>query len=294
MKIYKNRGSDNMERLRPLNDFIFKKLFGEPESKENLMAFLNALLYNNIGNIKDIEIIKDKELTTDEIINKTGIIDVLAKIEDGTHINIEVQLTDQKNMDKRTLFYWSRIYNRGIVKGENYSNLNKVITINILDFNFIDLEKFHTEFTLRESEYTDYKLTDVLEIHFIEMPKFKKLSNKDLENDRLQRWLMFLRNDISDNELEVLINMDKDIKKAEERLEYLSSDPQTMEIYWERERALYEKANLISTGEHKEKINTILRSHKLGFTIEQIAQIVELKEEDVVSILSKNNIEYRN
>lgn len=283
-----------MERLRPLNDFIFKKLFGEPESKDNLRAFLNALLYNNIGNIKDIEIIKDKELTTDEIINKTGIIDVLAKIDDGTHINIEVQLTDQNNMDKRTLFYWSRIYNRGIIKGEDYSNLNKVITINILDFNFIDLDKFHTEFTLRESEYTDYKLTDVLEIHFIEMPKFKKLNNKDLENDRLQRWLMFLRNDISDNELEVLINMDNDIKKAEERLEYLSSDPQTMEIYWERERALHEKANLISTGENKEKINTILRSYKLGFTTEQISQIVELKEDKVLEILLKNNLGHRN
>lgn len=214
-----------MERLRPLNDFIFKKLFGEPESKENLRAFLNAILYNNIGNIKDIEIIKDKELTTDEITNKTGIIDVLAQIDDGTHINIEVQLTDQKNMDRRTLFYWSRIYNRGIIKGEDYSNLNKVITINILDFNFIDLDKFHTEFTLRESEYTDYKLTDVLEIHFIEMPKFKNLNNKDLENDKLQRWLMFLRNDISESELEELIDMDNDIKKAEERLEYLSSEP---------------------------------------------------------------------
>ena len=283
-----------MERLRPLNDFIFKKLFGEPESKENLRAFLNALLYNNIGNIREIEIIKDKELTTDEIINKTGIIDVLAKIEDGTHINIEVQLTDQKNMDKRTLFYWSRIYNRGIIKGEDYSNLNKVITINILDFNFIDLDKFHTEFTLRESEYNDYKLTDVLEIHFIEMPKFKKLSNKDLENDRLQRWLMFLRNDISDSELEDLIDMDNDIKKAEERLEYLSSDPQTMEIYWERERALYERANLISTGEHNEKVNTVLRSYKLGLTIEQIAKISELKEEQVMDIISKNNLAHKN
>lgn len=207
-----------MERLRPLNDFIFKKLFGEPESKENLRAFLNAILYNNIGNIKDIEIIKDKELTTDEITNKTGIIDVLAKIDDGTHINIEVQLTDQKNMDRRTLFYWSRIYNRGIIKGEDYSNLNKVITINILDFNFIDLDKFHTEFTLRESEYTDYKLTDVLEIHFIEMPKFKNLNNKDLENDKLQRWLMFLRNDISESELEELIDMDNDIKKSRRKI----------------------------------------------------------------------------
>ena len=197
-------------------------------------------------------------------------------------------------MDRRTLFYWSRIYNRGIIKGEDYSNLNKVITINILDFNFIDLDKFHTEFTLRESEYTDYKLTDVLEIHFIEMPKFKNLNNKDLENDKLQRWLMFLRNDISESELEELIDMDNDIKKAEERLEYLSSDPQTMEIYWERERPLYEKANLISTGEHKEKVNTILRSYKLGFTTKQIAQIVELEENKVIEIISKNNLVQRN
>ncbi|MGL5749292.1 MAG: hypothetical protein ACRCXT_02105, partial [Paraclostridium sp.] len=98
-----------------------------------------------------------------------------------------------------------------------------------------------------------------------------------------------LRNDISDKELEVLINMDNDIKRAEERLEYLSSDPQTMEIYWERERALHEKANLISTGKIEEKIDTILRSYKLGFTTEQIAQIVELKEEQVMDILSKNN-----
>ena len=147
-----------MERLRPLNDFIFKKLFGEPESKENLRAFLNAILYNNIGNIKDIEIIKDKELTTDEITNKTGIIDVLAKIDDGTHINIEVQLTDQKNMDRRTLFYWSRIYNRGIIKGEDYSNLNKVLKqihprlffheesyffANYPISSFLDLSQFH-------------------------------------------------------------------------------------------------------------------------------------------------------
>ena len=56
IKVYKNIGSDKMERLRPLNDFIFKKLFGEPESKENLRAFLNAILYNNIGNKRTMKL----------------------------------------------------------------------------------------------------------------------------------------------------------------------------------------------------------------------------------------------
>ena len=33
-----------MERLKPLNDFIFKKTFGEEETKDNLIALLNAIL----------------------------------------------------------------------------------------------------------------------------------------------------------------------------------------------------------------------------------------------------------
>jgi predicted transposase/invertase (TIGR01784 family) len=138
-----------MQRLRPMNDFIFKKLFGEEGQIDNLKAFLNAILYKNDEKIVGLEILNDKELTLDNIKDKKGIIDVLAKTIDGTQINIEVQLIDQDNMDKRTLFYWARIYNRGIVKGEDYSSLNKVITINILDFDYIKLKDYHTSFSLR-------------------------------------------------------------------------------------------------------------------------------------------------
>lgn len=36
--------------------------------------------------------------------------------------------------------------------------------------------------------------------------------------------------------------MDTDIKRAEERLEYLSSDSKTIEIYKAREKSLHERA----------------------------------------------------
>lgn len=278
-----------MQRLRPLNDFIFKKLFGETENIDNLKSFLNAVLNKDkTQELVELEIINEKELTTDNIQDKKGIIDVLAKTSDGTNINIEVQLTNQDNMDKRTLFYWSRIYSRSIVKGEDYSNLNKVITINILDFNYIELEKYHTTFTLRENDNTEYKLTDILELHFIEMPKFKKIENKNLEEDKLQRWMMFLRNDISQEELEVLINMDKDIKKAEEKLEYLSSDPVTQELYFERERALHEKSNLINTGIRQgikqEKIEMARKLLQNNFSVQMIVELTELTEEEINEI----------
>ena len=129
---------------------------------------------------------------------------------------------------------------------EKQLNLKKVITINILDFDYIDLEKFHTKFHLWEDEAKDYMLTDLVEIHFIELPKFNRLEEKNLKEDKLQRWLTFFNKDISDERLRELMIMDNDIKKAEERLEYLSSDKETIEIYKAREKSLHERANMIN------------------------------------------------
>jgi len=201
-----------------------------------------------------LEIVENKELTRDLIDDKTSILDVRAKTEDGTQIDIEVQLTNQHNMDKRTLFYWGRIFNESISKGEDYKNLPKVITINILDFDYINLDKFHTKFHLWEDESKDYMLTDLVEIHFIEISKFNKLEYKNLKEDRLQRWLTFFNNDISEEKLKELIEMDTDIKRAEERLKYLSSDSKTIEIYKAREKSLHERANMISSAKDEKAI----------------------------------------
>lgn len=50
-----------------------------------------------------MEIIDNKQLTKELILDKTGIIDVRAKTSKGENIDIEVQLTDQGNMDKTKL-----------------------------------------------------------------------------------------------------------------------------------------------------------------------------------------------
>ena len=48
--------------------------------------------------------------------------------------------------------------------------------------------------------------------------------------------------------------MDSAIKKAEQKIEYLSSDENAMKIYWERERSLHERANMISSAEKRGKL----------------------------------------
>ena len=83
--------------------------------------------------------------------------------------------------------------------------------------------------------------------------------------------------------------MDKDIKKAEEKLEYLSSDPVTQELYFERERALHEKANLINTGikqgikqgEKKKSIEIAKKGILKGLDNETIMDLTELSIEEI-------------
>lgn len=57
-------------------------------------------------------------------------------------------------------------------KGEDYSYLNRTVTINILNFNYLKGENFIKKYALFEKE-TKESLTDLLELIFIELPKFK-------------------------------------------------------------------------------------------------------------------------
>jgi predicted transposase/invertase (TIGR01784 family) len=98
---------------------------------------------------------------------------------------------------------------------------------------------------------------------------------------------MFLRNDISEGELNEIMDIDGDIKRAEERLEYLSADPQTQELYFEREKAIHDQANIYSTGVRRgmeQGIKEVAKSlldvlpidiiaEKTGLTVEEIKEL---------------------
>lgn len=271
-----------MERLKPLNDFIFKKLFGEKGDEPMLLSFLNAVLNRTQKEeLTEIEIIENKELTKELIKDKTGRIDVRAKTATGEQVDIEVQLTDQDNMDKRTLFYWGKLYLEGIKQGEDYRKLTKVITINLLDFKFLETKGYHSSFHLWEDREKEYMLTDLVEIHFIELPKFREAQNKENENEALKRWLTFLQKDVSREVLEELMEMEPAIKMAEEKLDYLSSDPETIELYKAREYSAHERANLLSTGMKRAKLDMAKKLLDKGMDIDMIVEITELPIEQV-------------
>jgi predicted transposase/invertase (TIGR01784 family) len=179
-------------RLNPLNDFLFMKYMGEKGDEEQLTAFLNVVLEKTgKNNIKSVTIREDRKVSADILGDKSNELDVRAKMDDGSIVNIEVQLRNVRNMSKRSLFYWSREYNKSIEGGDDYVKLSNVIAINILGAEFLPIDEVHASFHLREDTHKDYILTDALEMHFIDMVKFGRLKKKDIEHNALHRWLTF-------------------------------------------------------------------------------------------------------
>ncbi|MDR1596345.1 MAG: Rpn family recombination-promoting nuclease/putative transposase, partial [Treponema sp.] len=179
------------ERLNPLNDYIFLKIMGERGDEEQLLAFLNAVLGRDGPDaIVSVKIIENKTITAEVIGDKTSILDVRARTAAGERINIEVQLRNLGNMDRRSLFYWSLEFSRSMEAGQDYRETSNVIAINIVNYEFMaEVPAFHLSFHIREDTYRDVVLTDALEIHFIDMVKFRRVGEKDIRNDPLQRWL---------------------------------------------------------------------------------------------------------
>ncbi|MDR0822617.1 MAG: Rpn family recombination-promoting nuclease/putative transposase [Endomicrobium sp.] len=287
------------ERLNPLNDYMFQKCMGEKGDEEQLLDFLNAVLgYSGDYKLSSVEILENKTFLADTLGKKACILDVRAVVADGTKVNIEVQLNTFKDMDKRILFYWSKEFVETLDSGEQYRQLPKVIVINILDFNLIPTEKikeYHTSFHIREDKHTEYKLTDILEIHCIEMLKFHQLENKNKENP-LHKWLIMFDWRTNMEMINEITQKDAAAKSFQEKFNAVSRDPQEMRLYFLREMARLDYNSGIDDartegrregmieGEQKRNIEIAKKMKSQGISVEQINQWTGLSNKEIEKI----------
>ena len=228
-------------QLKVTNDYIFKKIFAKKGNESILKDLLNSILQIKI---KSIEVIADTNLERQLESNKLGILDLKAKVDEDTIVNIEIQIINRYNMIERTLFYWSGLYYNVLQKGEDYKEIKKVIAINILDYNEFEEGPYHEIAKLRR-EYLYKILTDKIEIHFIQIPKFKK-QRKDMKT-KLDMWMDFI-SQIDEKEVKNAMSKNKEIKKAQEEYEYLTGDEEERRIAFLREKAIRDENSIFDAG----------------------------------------------
>jgi len=284
--IYMKNFTTRSTKFDPLNNFFFYKIFGEKGDEIQLLGFINAVL----GKTEDdkfvsVDILENKSFITDFLGGKSCSLDVRAKLKNGTIVNIEVQLRDKKNMDRRSLFYFSKEYTSDLEAGEDYIELPNVIAINIVDYNFPKTKDFHSCFRLREDTEQDIILTDALEIHFINMVKFRKQSkDKQRLDDPLFRWLSWFNRNSSPEILEEVVKMDAAIMNADTRMTSLTKSEEEMDTYRRMQMAEYDRRSELNYA-LKENSSTIARNLLAeGSTHEFISKITGLSLEEIAKL----------
>ncbi|MCU7209709.1 Rpn family recombination-promoting nuclease/putative transposase [Turicibacter sp. 1E2] len=258
--------------LPPKMDFVFKKIFGNEKHPNILISFLNAVL-NPSDPIKSVTL-QDTTIDKEYLTDKYSRLDVRATTDKGEHINIGIQLDNKYNMIKRSLYYWSKLYEGQLESGNDYQKLARTICINLIDFNLLNHDKFHSVYRLKDCE-THEELTDIIELHFIELKKMKHVKHADEVKSKLEAWLHFINQPDSEvvRELEAV---ESEIKSAKAELIRLSGNKVERELFEKRRQAMLDEASALAFAEEKgakkEKLeiakNLIQKGLDNGFIVE--------------------------
>ena len=246
-------------------DFAFKKLFGSENNKAITIVFLNAILKRTGRDaIKEVTF-NNVEIGGNYQTDKQSRLDILVTIQDGHQINVEIQFANKYDMVNRSIYYWSRIYSDQILKGMPYTQLKPTIVINILNFNLISkTDLFHTSYHLYEDE-EKFRIDDVLELHFIEIPKLLmhwKEDRLDPWNDVLARWLLLLgmvdqRNQTYYEEiykeLEAIAMKDEYLQDAFASWNEISVEPEGLLAYRARLKEVLDEESFIKEAKLREE-----------------------------------------
>ena len=220
-------------RLPLTDDYIFKRVFAFEGNESVLKDLLEAILRKDIKTVT----IKNPEIIPYEREDKRGLLDIKAETDDGTILDIEMQMEDKKNAEERGTLYAGNLITGQLQVGDDYKKLKKSIVIFITNYNFLKRNSYHSvgrmkfEDTLEE-EYVDMGYREeeqiaskYIEFHYIELPKYKKKNSSKFT--KLDQWMCVL----TDRKGEMMLaeKENKEIKKAMNTLDYISADPRERE-----------------------------------------------------------------
>jgi predicted transposase/invertase (TIGR01784 family) len=285
-----------MTLLNPRVGVAFKKIFGSPENKDLLISFINAVV-TEADQVVDVELLNpynSQNFTGD----KMSILDIKAKDTRGNYYNIEVQISNEGDYDKRALYYWAKLYADQLYSGDNYKKLRKAVAIHVLNFISVPNTPNYLNKFIITNEETRLRHFEDLEIYTIELSKFTDGTDDNINlllpriKNGLDRWVTFLTNayclDLNNLPREL---DDPCIKKAFDVLTRTWLNKEERDLYEGHLKWLMIEASTLekakeegkAEGRTEEKIRIAKELLHQGIEQELICKITKLSEEDFIS-----------
>ena len=229
----------NKKPFNALNDCFVRYFFTDKGGEKVLLDFINAVMISaDMKTFKAVEILNPFNLKK-HYNDKETIVDVKCITKNGTVVIIEVQLSGNSRFPERILYYWSANYSKLLKKGEEYEDLTPVISINLLNFNLNKVNKnVHSCYMIYDTKNKNL-LTDHLQIHIIELKKFKFKDN-DLKKD-LNYWLGFFTTNNMEAYMSEIVKEKPIMEEAHKRYNNFIRSRLMMSEYEKKEIYQYDK-----------------------------------------------------
>ena len=228
--------TDNFIML-PTVDFCFKELMQNSKVRQ---GFIAALLGKDPEEIRETTILPTSTRQEYED-DKLGILDVAVSLQDGTKLDLEMQVLNFAYWTNRILFYLSKMYTAQLKKGDPYDNLKKCIHVSVLDFiHFPEDKRCYHKISFCDVK-TGIPYTDLMELHILEL---RKLPEKAWNEEGVIRWMRFF-NGKKKEDFEEMAKTDQYMAEAFSELEKLSADERKRLEYEAREKAVRDYNSLM-------------------------------------------------
>jgi predicted transposase/invertase (TIGR01784 family) len=177
------------DKLPPLNDVVFQRLFDGEDGLEFLKHMLNAVLRWKSPIVKLEFLARRPQGSFAQ--DKNVEFDFHVTDQDGRRYDVEVQLSKQEFYAERATYYLARMYGSQLDTQKDYRKLRPGVGVHLLDWKFDSTSpKAHWRYELREVD-DGRRLTDHLQLHILELPKFSQRLD-ELADDE-QRWMFYLQ-----------------------------------------------------------------------------------------------------
>lgn len=233
-------------------------------------------------------------MSSDKIKGKQSELDLRIITSCEKDINIEVQKQKTEDFLERLIIYCCKRAIEPIGKGKNYKSIKKVIAVAICKYSFLKSLKYHNIFHTRNSNiYIHEKLIDKIEIHIIEMEKFRKeniyeeheaknsiktiiKTKKDLTNNRKHQYLAFIDDETTHKERKEIVKMgDEGLKSSMKCLELALQNGAFDEYFYQKMNEFHQE-NVMNEKLEKGKVEIALKLKNKGIPLDIIAETTEL------------------
>ena len=229
------------EHVKPTEDLVAKKIFSNTEITS---AFISDILGLSVKCSKILDGTQIHSSFEDEILLYNTSLDVLAELDDGTQVIIEIQVAKQLEFLKRLWVYICNQVSKNmdtirLQLGRTspiYSELIPVYSVSILEKNYFGDDRAIRSFSLRDDDTNKQLKVDVkgikekrnlITMAFLELSKY----NPDIkENYNKKRWLELFSNQPFTQ------NQDKIIESADSLMEYKNWSEEEKAMYDEKTR----------------------------------------------------------